>query len=922
MNKFVFATALYICLLISTVSATKASYYGLLDLSFDGEPCEKNEQGFIKGDVIFNVKIEDGKDPNSKRAQFVYTWKGKRIEEFLEAKLKNQPAYLELKKEHNYDPECQINSYVAWLNKQNIQACHIQEWNSDCEAYFKKGDFGPPVLTFASCRPMRFYRREIKHLEREHKSVIVIPYGFKGQGRSELIVHTIQHEAMSERMQGFYLLDDQARLRDLKRVRWARIPKKLEPWAKCNTIPSNGYYHTIEPGDGRSLKLTGYQKLILDNSEGLMLTALDNLNKYYSFCNFWAQDSSYIYADGSGALYMTSLIGVSVEEQQLNSDGENVPYFINSDSEILMEMLTATPHAISFKGVVNYPFRKGFYKLNSSIHARKGIIQSWIEVPTHSTNVLTHLPYSAPLFSIDVTESLNSMSDVEFSEFLECLRHFNWVTPKTPNKLSVKFRFSDCSIENLMLVSSRLSQLIQSLPSIELDVDSDFFISSSDSYIWQLKTFKQYHERDYESCNWQVAGDLDTLLSLIQQNGDLEKLDFDIHPLATSKDFVARVATCMLDKPVMFSNGFMSHWLGCLPYTQLLDSLIGYKFPETPDLSSHPLKFLFEPKHADHEVCSRLCKILQYLPGIFLETNAQFYIESASNGVWMLKTREDFLLRGVDPNLSWKVAGGWDDLAYLIRQDTSLKRLDFGAERSLPESVLAALGEHQGVSEINLEALSLEESCGLSFYTLSSFIGKCSGLETLACKDIKLLPPLKGTGHLSDGLKSNSTSLVRIDFAGVTGLEKVGEAFVEAVKDLNNIQFISVIKSDLNNFQIVSLAQALEDKKHLTEVKMGMPYKILNCLESLSRSRYEIKMGNYYSAAKSIADPLSLFFVNDILQKQIPAFTEALRSLAMIKNLKKLTLQLSGLFKWKTWIMKSFYDNRPENSGKIEIIFE
>lgn len=170
-------------------------------------------------------------------------------------------------------------------------------------------------------------------------------------------------------------------------------------------------------------------------------------------------------------------------------------------------------------------------------------------------------------------------------------------------------------------------------------------------------------------------------------------------------------------------------------------------------------------------------------------------------------------------------------------------------------------------------------------------------------------------------------ALTILNLSGVKGLYANGRNFVEAVKQMVQLESINVMKADLSNSQTIALAEALEDKKKLWEVSLTMPYHWSNLFENeqklISDSWECIKrkpIFTWYILERSFGPivlgwPLDLLADAVLLQGQ--EYESTCKSLAKIENLRRVKLYIRNWIKFKEWTSQQINDMRKKIDNKL-----
>jgi hypothetical protein len=123
------------------------------------------------------------------------------------------------------------------------------------------------------------------------------------------------------------------------------------------------------------------------------------------------------------------------------------------------------------------------------------------------------------------------------------------------------------------------------------------------------------------------------------------------------------------------------------------------------------------------------------------------------------------------------------------------------------------------------------------------------------------------------GLKQNTHTLHTLELYGAKAISKDEYGFIECLKSLINLRYISVLRTEMSNNGILAFAQTLREKVNLVTVKSDMPYDLFSSV----------------------------------------VYSDTCAALSGIYSLKELTLHLRDYFNTQDWIRSELwkYRNSP-----------
>jgi hypothetical protein len=259
---------------------------------------------------------------------------------------------------------------------------------------------------------------------------------------------------------------------------------------------------------------------------------------------------------------------------------------------------------------------------------------------------------------------------------------------------------------------------------------------------------------------------------------------------------------------------------------------------------------------------------------------------------------------------------------------------------------------------------------GLSHMEVRGLIKMLTGLETLEARGLEFYDSWESQPSsdyvnreittLFGCLLQNSPNLKKLDLCGSKGLRHDNGAyqFIKSVGKFNMLESINVMGTDISNLPLISLAKTFSTMSSLTEVHMSMPFRWSNlsgmvkapvinwrstatsvalafattyCLKSaliVGKLPALLRLTKTGAALASSIPALCIGVVMDLRGEQGPEYSLVMDSLAIIPNLEKLHLHLSGLRTFEDWTRHNILKKRQAANAQlpelkaINIMFE
>lgn len=175
-----------------------------------------------------------------------------------------------------------------------------------------------------------------------------------------------------------------------------------------------------------------------------------------------------------------------------------------------------------------------------------------------------------------------------------------------------------------------------------------------------------------------------------------------------------------------------------------------------------------------------------------------------------------------------------------------------GSQFNPSKEFYKALVDAQNLTKVQLDQFS---PAGNELQDLYALLSKLHGVKAL---EISGLDITNDGDPLRLSLCNNVSSLTRLDLSHIKGLNRIAPSLIRSVKNMQALQYVDCLYTDLANNQIVRFAEALEGLKHLTGVNMKMPYIYSNLLDHPWRSltaMLSFSFAAYFNRTAETIDP-------------------------------------------------------------------
>lgn len=226
---------------------------------------------------------------------------------------------------------------------------------------------------------------------------------------------------------------------------------------------------------------------------------------------------------------------------------------------------------------------------------------------------------------------------------------------------------------------------------------------------------------------------------------------------------------------------------------------------------------------ASKTIAEKFSNLINLTNCIQLDLAAGFFLAQNELGGWALKMLADFAKRSRTDNSTWLLALNSQELSDLITHN-NLKMLDIREGSVLGDpTILACLAESTQIEKIGIKEFNSRQlkTLGLTDNQIIKLATKAWGLEKL---ELINLPKLTEDSKFSYGLRGSVDTLKHLDVSGTKGLGEQHDHFIAAVRLMQCLEYLNVMKADFSNSQTVAIIQALENNPSLKDVKLTMPY--------------------------------------------------------------------------------------------------
>jgi hypothetical protein len=210
--------------------------------------------------------------------------------------------------------------------------------------------------------------------------------------------------------------------------------------------------------------------------------------------------------------------------------------------------------------------------------------------------------------------------------------------------------------------------------------------------------------------------------------------------------------------------------------------------------------------------------------------------EHSGEGIWSAKPAENCSLKPTQAS-EFQIINSYKELNRFIYRDYKpVKEINFNGLAYAHFDDLVQLIYCSQVKKIPLKKFNRKTIENLSSSSIRRFFDKSISLEELDISSRNLRSTLSGgisRTSFFNALSRNAVTLTSLNCRTVENID--GNRFISAVCSMVNLKNIDVIKTNLSNKAIVSLAEILNKMEHLEEVHLDMPYWISNGVEEVSK---------------------------------------------------------------------------------------
>lgn len=222
-----------------------------------------------------------------------------------------------------------------------------------------------------------------------------------------------------------------------------------------------------------------------------------------------------------------------------------------------------------------------------------------------------------------------------------------------------------------------------------------------------------------------------------------------------------------------------------------------------------------------------LNKLIRDFPALKFEQDEGTFLEQVSNDTIAMRTLSEFSQRSLPSKTQWSRRGNVASFIKDISANKAIDRVDVSScTFASVTPYLVGLADFDQVRRISgVKAFRIQEykPDELRLELMVKWLAKLTDCDKLVLDGMRML---SGTCKqlVNTCLVPQKDNITHLSLFGVEGLSHHGSLFIEAVKEMPNLRYLSTLTAVLANDEITYLAKALRDKQYLKRVELTMPY--------------------------------------------------------------------------------------------------